>query len=84
MKLIQFKNFLDEHNIELFDHHLRLAHFRIYKLKLKLNSEQLGGTNNKKNIKHKINNMSDAHLLNLIYAVLDKNTNKIKRILDLY
>ena len=82
MKLIQFKNFLNEHNIELFDHHFRLAHFRIYKLKL--NSEQLGGTNNKKNIKHKINNMLDAHLLNLIYAVLDKNTNKIKRILDLY
>ena len=44
----------------------------------------MGGTNNKKNIKHKINNMSDTHLLNLIYAVLDKNTNKIKWVLDLY
>ena len=81
MKLVEFKNFLHTHDIELFDHQLRLAHFRIYKLKLK--SEQMGGANVKK-IKNKINNMTDSHLLNFIYAVLDKNAIKIKWILDLY
>lgn len=82
---VTFKNYLNKNNIYLFDSQYRIIHYRINNLNKLL--EQTGGTNT--NIKtnkpakllKKINNIS---LNNFIFALLDKNIQKMTWILEKY
>jgi hypothetical protein len=81
--LIKFKNILISNQIELFDHDLRISHFRL--CNLVKNKNQIGGSNLITNgIEKKLNNMSQLHLSHLVNSLLCKNEQKINWILNIY
>ncbi len=82
--LIKFKKILSNHEIELFDHDLRISHHRL--CSYMVNKKQVGGSNGFKNkdISNKLENMSQIHLSHLINALLEKNNQKTNWILTIY
>jgi hypothetical protein len=83
--LIKFKNILEKNNIELFDHDIRISHYRLCNW-FEKNKVQLGGATNVNNssISEKLKQMSQIHLTHLVYSLLNKNEQKINWILNIY
>ncbi len=80
--LIKFKNILMSNKIDLFDHDLRISHYRL--CNLFKNKNQIGGSNLITNgIEKKLNNMSQLHLSHLVNSLLCKNEQKINWILNI-
>jgi hypothetical protein len=80
--LIKFKKILSNHQIELFDHDLRISHHRL--CYVMVNSKQAGGSGDFKNNTNKLEKISQIHLLHLVNALLEKNNQKINWILSIY
>ncbi len=87
--LIKFKNILMTNQIELFDHDLRISHYRL--CNLVKNKNQMGGTgliingtNCTYGMEKKLNNMSQIHLSHLVNSLLSKNEQKTNWILNIY
>ncbi len=88
--LIKFKKILSNHQIELFDHDLRISHHRLSGFMI--SEKQTGGshglatTGNMTNkvILGKLENMSQIHLSHLVNSLLEKNNQKINWIFSMY
>ncbi len=84
--LIKFKNILLSNQIELFDHDLRITHYRL--CNLVKNKNQMGGTslisNSTNSMEKKLKNMSQIHLSHLVNSLLSKNEQKTNWILNIY
>ncbi len=84
--LIKFKNILLSNQIELFDHDLRISHYRL--CNLVKNKNQFGGStstiNETSGVEKKLNKMSQIHLSHLVNSLLAKNEQKTNWILNIY
>lgn len=79
---LNFKKYLMDNNILLFDSQYRIAHFRYNNLINNLNdniNNLLGGAINKNNIITKLNNITLYHFIN---SLLNKNTERINWIIN--
>lgn len=84
---LNFKKYLMDNNILLFDSQYRIAHFRYNHLINNLNdninniitNNLLGGAINKNNIITKLNNITLYHFIN---SLLNKNTERINWIIN--
>lgn len=81
---IKFKKILSNNEIEIFDHELRIIHYRL--CNWEKTKAQIGGSKNFniKKMSTRLKNMSQIHLSHLISSLLIKNDEKINWILDLY
>lgn len=80
---VSFKNYLNKNNIYLFDSQYRIIHYRINNINKLLG--QTGGSNYKtNNTKQILKNMSSASLNHFVFALLDRNIQKMSWILEKY
>lgn len=78
MKFVEFKKYLNNRNILLFDSEYRISYYRFNNMK----NNQVGGGSNK--INKIFDYFSDIRLKHFINSLLTNNINKTNYILSLY
>ena len=84
LDFIKFKKILSNNEIEIFDHELRIVHYRL--CNWEKTKGQVGGSKNIniKKMSTRLKYMSQSHLSHLISSLLIRNDEKTNWILNLY